>query len=61
MSRLVPEPARGPRVDTSPTATGTGPLSCIECSAEKILRVLPHAIWNHFCVTNWYDGQLSKN
>jgi hypothetical protein len=34
-------------------------LSCIECSADKILRVLTHAVWNRSCVANWYDRQLS--
>ena len=32
-------------------------LSCIECSADKIL----HAVWNCSCFANWYDRQLSEN
>jgi hypothetical protein len=54
-------PAQGPRVDIPPPASVTAPLSCIECSADKILCVLPHAVCNPSCVANWYDRQLSEN
>ena len=54
-------PAQGPRIDIPPPATVTGSLPCIECSADKILRVLSHGIWNRSCIANWNDGQLSKN
>jgi hypothetical protein len=37
------------------------PLSCIECSANKILRVLPRAVWNRSCFANWNDRWLSEN
>ncbi len=40
-------------------------LSCIECSADETLRMLPHTIWNGTCIAciiaKWYDGQLSEN
>jgi hypothetical protein len=56
-------PAQGPRVDIPPPASVTGPLSGIECSPDKTLRVLTHAsaVWNRSCVSNWYDRQLSEN
>jgi hypothetical protein len=49
------------RVDIPPLATVAGALSCIECSADKVFRVLWHGIWYRSCVINRYERQLSKN
>ncbi len=59
--RLFISSAQGPCVDIPPPASVICPLSCIECCADKILRVLPHAVWNRSCFPNWYDLQLSQN
>ncbi len=44
-SRDQQPPAQGPGVNMIPPASVTAPLSCIECCADKILRVLTHAVW----------------
>ncbi len=49
------------RVDIVPPATVIGFLPCIKCSTDKVLRVLPHGIWNRSCIANQNDGQLSEN
>ncbi len=45
-------PAQGPRFDIPLPATVTGSLPCIECSTDKVLRVLPHGKWNRSCIAN---------
>ena len=54
-------PAQGPRVDIPPAASVTGTLLGIKCCINKVLRVLPHGIWNRSCIANRNDGQLPED
>jgi hypothetical protein len=37
------------------------PAPSLRYCTDKVCRVLPHGIWNHFCITNWNDRQLPKD
>ena len=54
-------PAQGPRVDIPPAASVTGTLLGIKCCSNKVLRVLPHGIWNRSSIANRNDGQLPED